>query len=111
MGSKYGVIKLSGCWAVILTGNEHIVETFETEQAAMIALGEFERGERMVSKKEDVWILDDELVKESGVSGMFLGVVEDLDMNQYNVVKRLTREEYSALEVEYHEEHGCYPDT
>lgn len=64
-----------------------------------------------MNPKPDVWVVGDTFVLEAEVGGMQLGEVGQLDMSQFNVVLRLTQEEFDALQEAYYEEHGHYPDT
>jgi len=34
-----------------------------------------------------------------------------LGMNQYNVVNRISQDEFDKMMEEYNDEHGYYPDT
>ena len=61
----------------------------------------FERGERMVEEKEEVWVVADVFVMEPAVCGLLLGEVPDLDMHQFTVVRRLSQAEFDALVKEY----------
>ena len=92
-----------------MTACRWIVEILNTEQAARVALGQFERGERKVPVKKDVWVVEDTFVAEPVLGGNELGEVEDLDMNQFNVVLRLTQQEFDALLEDFHKENGEYP--
>ena len=100
MNSRYKVVKL-GQWAVLMTGCDFIMELFDTEEEVLVALGEFERGERLRSPKWDVWVIGDQYVGEPGICGVQIGEVVELDMRQFRVRKRLTQEEYDAEHRSY----------
>lgn len=59
----------------------------------------------------DVWIIADSFVCEAGLGGLMLGEVTKLDMSKYNVVKRLTQENFDKLMTKFFEKNGHFPDT
>lgn len=111
MISKYKIQELTGCWAVLMTANQRIVGTFKTQEAALSALSEFENGERTVEVIQDVWVIGDDFVIEPYLGGMMLGEIIQVDMNQYNVIKRISQEKLDELMETFFEEEGYYPDT
>jgi hypothetical protein len=83
MKPKYAIQKLQNGWVVILASNGHIMaKWFDTEDAAAIARDDFERGERTVEKKREVWVVGDRFVLEACNGGVQIGEVPALDMNQ-----------------------------
>ena len=48
---------------------------FDTEDAAAVARDEFERGERTVEKKREVWVVGDRFVVEACDGGVQIGEV------------------------------------
>ena len=104
MISKYKIEKLGGGWAVLMSANECIVESFfQTREADLEVLSVFENVERTVEDKWDVWVIGNTYVGEPSLYGIDLGEVSQLDMNQYNVVRRLSQKEYDELIEEYDE--------
>jgi hypothetical protein len=112
MKPKYAIQKLQGGWVVILASNGNIMaKWFDTEDAAAVARDDFERGERTVEKKRDVWVVGDRFVLEACDGGVQIGEVRALDMNQYNVVARFTQSEFDEIAEHFNDEEGHYPDT
>lgn len=111
MNTKFGLQRLNDGWAVVMLANNHIVEVFDSEGAASSAMEAFERGERAVRKKVDVWLVDDAYVMEPDLGGKLLGEVKQLDMNQFQIVRRLNQGEFDALMEDHRDEDGGYPDT
>ena len=106
--SKYSIQKLTDSWTVTMGSIGMILETFGTRTEAETALQEFERGERFVNPKKEVWLIG-EFVIEPDWGGMQLGDTGDLDINQFEVVKQITQEEYDAYAEQYYQENGGYP--
>lgn len=97
---------------VILASNGHIMaKWFDTEDAAAVARDEFERGERTVEKKREVWVVGDRFVVEACDGGVQIGEVRALDMNQYNVVARFTQSEFDERAEHFKDEEGHLPDS
>jgi hypothetical protein len=109
---KYAIQKLQGGWVVVMASNGHIMaKWFDTERAAAVARDQFERGERSMDKKTDVWVIAERFVCEAGLGGMQIGEARSLDMNQYNVVARFSQAEFDEMMNEFNGEEGHYPDT
>jgi len=112
MTSKYAIQKLLGGWAVTMSANGHLIATgFDSEEAAALARDQFERGERTIVRKRDVWVIGETFVCESELGGKLIGEVRKLDMNQYHVAERYTQAEFDQMMEDYKDEEGDYPDT
>jgi hypothetical protein len=112
MQPKYAIQKLNVGWVVIMASNRHIMtERFDTEDAAAVVRDAFERGERTVDKKRDVWVVADVFVCEASLGGQQIGEISALDMNQYNVTARFTQAEFDEMLEQFMDEEGHYPDT
>jgi len=48
---------------------------------------------------------------EPYLGGMLIGEVNELDMNQYVVIKQMTQAAFDKLMMKYYEKHGGFPDT
>jgi septum formation inhibitor-activating ATPase MinD len=60
---------------------------------------------------EVVWVIEEKFVMEAYLGGKLLGEIWMLGMNQYNVVNRISQDEFDKMMEEYNDEHGYYPDT
>ena len=109
MSTRHEVVEVAGGWAVMMTACRWIVELCTTKGAAGSALGAFERGERQVATKKDVWVVADTFVAEPVLGANELGEVGELDMRLFNVVLRLSQGEFDVLAEKYHKENGEYP--
>ena len=107
---KYKLVELTNGWAVAMSANTYIVESFTVKDDALQALTEFEDGKRFVEDKPDVWVIGESFVTEPGLGGMQIGEVSQLDMNQFNVIQRITQDEYDDMMERFAEENGHYPD-
>jgi len=111
MTAKYGIQQLAGGWVVTMATNGHIVEKwFETEHQAASVRDQFERGERTVDKKQDVWVIAKSFVMEPYLGGTMIGEVGKLDMNQYVVVRQMTQAALDKAMMKHFEKHGEFPD-
>jgi hypothetical protein len=112
MTSKYDIQKLNGGWVVVMATNWNIMsQFFDTEEQAASARDQFERGERTVDVKSEVWVIGKSFVMEPYLGGMQIGEVGKLDMNQYVVVKQMTQAALDKRMMKYYEKHGEFPDT
>jgi hypothetical protein len=112
MKQKYAIQKLNVGWVVIMASNRHIItERFDTEEAAAVVRDAFERGERTVDKKRDVWVVAEVFVCGASLGSQQIGEVSALDMNQYNVTARFTQAEFDEMLEQFKDEEGHYPDT
>ena len=87
-----------------MTANGHIIEIFKSRNDAARAMEEFERGERIVLEKQDVWVVGDRFVTEPGMGGVQLGQGHELDMKQFRIVATFTQEEFDAMMQQYYDD-------
>lgn len=112
MNKKYALRHLHGGWVIVMASNgQMMAKGFGTEAAAACARDEFERGERKVETKMDVWVIAEAFVCEPYLGGKLIGEAGTLDMRQYNVVERLSQSEFDRLMNEFNDANGHYPDT
>lgn len=109
MKSKYHLETLNQRWGVAMECG-YIVELFSTEESAILALSEFENGNRFVKNKEDIWVIGGQFASAPGLGGTQIDEVANLDMNQFNVVRELTQEKYEQEVKAYYKQHGSYPE-
>jgi hypothetical protein len=70
MASKYNIQKLNGGWVVVMATNGHIMaQFFDTEEQAVSVRDQFERGERTIDKKPEVWVIGKSFVMEPYLGG------------------------------------------
>ena len=111
MGNRYEVVRLNGGFVVTMTANGHIIaKFFETKDEAGRVCEQFEAGEIVREDRPDVWVVGAYVV-EPYVGGQHLGEVGSIDLRQYNVVRRLTGEEFDTMCEEQMDEDGHWPDT
>gem|GEM_PF-5732424 len=110
--SKYAIKKMPGGWVVVMAANGHIMtETFGIEEEAAAACDQFKNGKRTVGQKADVWVIDKTFVCEAGLGGMQYGMINDLDMNQFNITSQFSQREIDEMVKNFSDEEGHYPDT
>ena len=111
MAFEYGVRGWGKEWAVTMGRSGLILETQPSEELAEIARHEYAAGEREAPSRHEVWLIAESFISEPWLGGMQIGEARELDIRHFEVVRRLSQDEFDGEIQEYHEEHGHYPDT
>ena len=111
MAFEYGVRGWGKEWAVTMGRSGLILETQPSEELAEIARCEYALGKREAPRRRDVWLIEDHFISEPWFGGMQIGETSELDIRHFEVVRRLSQEEFDEMMEAYREEHGYYPDT
>lgn len=83
------------------------MEIFPDEGTVLCALGEFERGERILSERPMVSIVGDFVVESE--SGVQLGEAALVDLRQFTIVGEVSQDDFDDEMDEFFREHGHYP--
>lgn len=109
---QYKIVKIDTGWAVATKSADEIVtQIYADRKIAAAACKTCETAEYFPGRKLKVWVIGEHFVCEAGLGGMQIGAVKHLDMNEYQVVRRLSQIEFDGLMNDFYEEESHYPDT